>query len=180
MRWWTLVCSLASGVFVSGCLAPPTSAERLGNAAYELNMATRFGRMDVAGANVATEAQAEFSRRHRPWGRDIRVVDLELLGMQLASENEAEVELSVSWHRLDETVMRATTVVQRWENLKGGWKLVAEAPSAGAPNLFPPPAKPRKDGAAKADPPGPEKTTPHMEPGPEAAALREELTLPGE
>lgn len=195
MRWWTLVCTLASGVLVTACLAPPTSAERLGNAAYELNMATRFGRMDIAGANVAAEAQAEFLRRHRPWGRSIRVVDLELLGMQLASENEAEVELSVSWHRLDETEMRATTLVQRWANQKGGWKLIAEEPSGGAPNLLPPSRKPSKgaasedgpskDGAPNADASNadaqePEKTTTRVEPGPSSAALREELTLPGE
>jgi len=132
MRLW-LVLMLASG-----CVAlPPGPMERLSNAAFDLNTATRFGRMDIAAASVAAESRADFGRRHRAWGKEIRIVDVELEGVQVLDEGAAEVDLTVSWQRADEAVIRSTTLAQRWTQTGSDWKLVDETASSGSPGLFP-------------------------------------------
>ncbi len=136
MRPWFVL------AFCAGCLGlPPGPMERLSNSAYELNTATRFGRMDIAAANVAGEARNDFGRRHRAWGKDVQIVDLELEGVQILADGNAEVDLTVSWHRADETVIRSTTLAQRWTQTSGDWKLVEETTASGSPGLFPPKAK---------------------------------------
>ncbi len=134
------------------CAALPQGPmERLNGAASDLNVATRFGRMDIAAGNVAAEARADFGRRHRAWGKDVRVLDVELDGVQILPEGGAEVDVTVSWHRLDETVIRTTAIAQRWIQDTNDWKLVDETVAGGAPGLFPPKAK------KKLDKPAPEK-----------------------
>jgi hypothetical protein len=121
--------------------------ERLSNTAFDLNAATRFGRMDLAQESVAHEAQVDFGRRHKSWGRDVRIVDVELDGMQLLASDSAEVELTVSWHRVDDTIIRATNVAQKWSQANSDWKLVDEVVKGGAAGLFP-----KTEANAKLDP----------------------------
>jgi hypothetical protein len=127
---------LALALGLVACLAPPGPAERLGYSAYELNTATRFGRMDIALSHVAAGVQAEFSGRHRDWGRAVRIVDVDLLGMQLQTPDLAEVEVAVSWHRIDDTILRQTTVAQKWTQQQGDWRLSEELRTGGDQGLY--------------------------------------------
>ena len=124
-------------VLVCACAIPPGPMERLSGVALDLNAATRFGRMDLAQASVVPEARAEFGRRHRAWGKDVRIVDVDVEGVQLLPEG-AEVDLTVSWHRIDETVIRSTTVAQKWVQGANEWKLLDETIAGGSHGLFPP------------------------------------------
>lgn len=129
-------------VATQGCLAlPPTSAERLNQAAFQLNSATRFGRMDVAADSVATEARMEFGKRHRRWGRDIRIVDLELEGVEMISSEAAQVAIVISWHRLNDPTIEATSITQRWVQSTADWRLAEETVTNGSSGLFPPVSK---------------------------------------
>ncbi|MBM4376376.1 MAG: hypothetical protein FJ095_14945 [Deltaproteobacteria bacterium] len=131
---------LAFALGSAGCMAlPPSSMERLSQSAYDLNTATRFGRMDIAAENVAVEAKSDFGRRHRAWGRELRIVDLELEGVQMLGSDSAEVNLIVSWHRLDDATIHSSLVAQRWTQTSADWKLVEETIASGPPGLFPPP-----------------------------------------
>jgi hypothetical protein len=141
----------ASLLGLAGCFAPPSAAQRLSDAAIEMNTATRFGRMDIALERVAQAARAEFARRHAPWGRGVRVVDLELGGFDLLKRDEAEVLVNVAWQRPDEATLRMTQLAQRWRDERGSWLLIGEKHRDGAPGLLAEsaPARPEPAGAGK-------------------------------
>jgi hypothetical protein len=132
------VCALLSGLLLStaACVAPMSPAERLAYSAHDLNAATRFGRMDVALGHVEEDEQVDFARRHRKWHRSVRIVDLEVQGVHMLAAGEAEVQLSVAWHHLDETIIRRSMVAQLWKQGGRDWSLTEEKRTGGAPGLF--------------------------------------------
>lgn len=142
---WLLLCA--------GCLAPPGPAERLNNTAYELNTATRFGRMDVAVGRVATHERERFMARHARWGRIKRIVDVELEGVRLLTPSTAEVRLAVSWQRLDESTLRTSLVAQKWMEGKQDWELVEEIRAGGDPGLFDAAPEPKRKKLVEVDAP---------------------------
>jgi hypothetical protein len=121
---------------LAGCFAPPSAAQRLSEAALDMNGATRFGRMDVALDHVGPEARLEFARHHAAWGAAIRVVDLDFSGFQMIQRDEAEVLLNVTWLRQDEATVRVTKVAQRWRDDRGTWQLVGEKRKEGDAGLL--------------------------------------------
>jgi hypothetical protein len=140
---------LISGALSAGaCVPPPGPMERLTDSAYDLNTATRFGRMDVAVAHVANHAQEDFMQRHRDWGRDTRIVDVELNGLQMITPDTAVVNLAVSWHKLSASEMETTFLSQKWTSTGDGWKLMVELRSGGSPGLF---TAPKEDEKKKGD-----------------------------
>ncbi len=144
------VLAVTLAIAAQGCIAlPPTSAERLNQAAFELNSATRFGRMDVASDSVATEARADFGKRHRRWGRDIRIVDIEVEGVDMSSTETAQVDLMVNWHRIDDPTIQSTSVAQRWVQSISDWRLAEETIVSGSKGLFPTKSKEKDAPAAK-------------------------------
>jgi hypothetical protein len=127
---------LTVALVLTACFAPPGPMEKLTNNAYELNTATRFGRMDVALSMVAEDAQNDFMRRHADWHGEMRIVDLEMRGMRMTEKDVAEVQLSVTWHRIDQTTIHSSVISQRWTQTKNGWFLSEETRVGGAPGLF--------------------------------------------
>jgi len=119
-----------------GCFAPPGAMEKLNMSAYELNTGMRFNRMDVALGHVAKDAQSDFMERHTKWGRGIRIVDVELAGLRPLTNDSVEVNVTVSWHRIDESTIRSSAVTQLWKDTDGGWKLDEEMRVGGSPGLF--------------------------------------------
>lgn len=110
---------------------------RLQEAATELNVNTRFGRMEIATENVAPAARTTFLERRRLWGNDIRVADYELAGARVKeNEQEAETFVHVSWYRVDQGDLHQTTLRQSWRSFKGDWKLVEETRKDGDPGLM--------------------------------------------
>lgn len=119
---------LALSLFaLAGCPMPQTSAQRLTEAALEMNTAVRFGRMDVALERVGAKAREDFLRSHAGWGTHLRVVDVEFGGFEMVQRDEADVFLDVLWVRSDETTVRTTRIAQRWRDERGHWELVGEA-----------------------------------------------------
>ncbi|MCC6552692.1 MAG: hypothetical protein IT372_06670 [Polyangiaceae bacterium] len=136
---------------LAGCFAPPSSAQRLTDAALDMNAATRFGRMDIALDHVGPDARADFARRHAAWGGAVRVVDLDFAGFDMIDRDQAEVVLNVTWLRQDESIVRMTRVSQRWRDDRGTWQLISEKRKDGDSGLLgEPPATP-KDAAAPAE-----------------------------
>jgi hypothetical protein len=146
----------------AACIAPPTAADRLTDAAYEMNMATRFGRMDVAMSFVGEKARKNFMNAHAGWGRGIRIADLEFAGVDIPTKEEASVLIHVSWQRIDESTLRTTSILQKWkDDEKVGWLITeekrvggdaglidrADAPAV-APKGSPPDAPPARPDAA--------------------------------
>lgn len=122
---------LITAAFVlAGCMSPTTPTQRLVETANEMNTATRFGRMDIALEHVGAIARDEFTRQHASWGRGVRIVDLEVHGMSMREQSEADVFLSVSWQRADEAQVRVTHLSQTWRDDRG-WRLTKEERKGG-------------------------------------------------
>jgi hypothetical protein len=133
MRLTVLV---ACTLLCSGCVRPPPPAERATNAARELNLAARFGRMDLAVAKAAPVARAEFVERRLQWGKGLRVVDVELAGLEMSEPGRALVYVDFAWVRSDEATLRNTRVSQLWSDEQGDWQLTREQRVAGDLGLF--------------------------------------------
>jgi hypothetical protein len=121
---------------LGGCLGGYSPSMRVQEAAQDMNMAARFGRMDIALENVGKDARAAFAKRHADWGRSIRIVDYEFQGLMLKDKEHAEVFLAVAWQRLNESDMRNTVLAQEWVDHKGSWQLEREDRTSGDVGLF--------------------------------------------
>ena len=78
----------------------------------------------------------EYAEMHAPWGKALRVVDYELSGMQMRKDGDAEVTVTVTWQRFDETTMRNTELYQRWVPFRTSWALLSEEERGGDPGLI--------------------------------------------
>jgi hypothetical protein len=128
----SLVCALSLGA----CVMPPSASEKASDAARELNLSARFGNMDVAAKKASNAARADFIQRHAQWGGEIRIVDVELAGMNMPDSDHAVFEVNYSWMRSNESTMRSTRVIQHWSSLNGAWALESEKRGAGDVGLF--------------------------------------------
>jgi len=120
-----------------GCLAPATPAQRVTDAARELNYAARFGRLDLAAALAADGARSHFLERRATWGKNVRVVDVQMTGLSLDEDGKtALITVDVAWTRIDEGSLLSTRLGQVWKDQPGGWKLVRERRIQGDLGLF--------------------------------------------
>jgi hypothetical protein len=117
---WTLALAL------SGCPAPPNSLARAQQTAQEFNLDSRLGHGELSLDRVAPEARERYTAQHRGWGTNVRVVDVEILGMRAESEHDAKALVRVSWYRPEDEELRSTTVEQTWNDKATGWQLVLE------------------------------------------------------
>jgi hypothetical protein len=129
-----VLCGLLTAT--AACLAPAPAAERATDAARELNVAARFGRMDIALSRTTGSARENFMRRRGEWGGEIRVVDVELAGMSMPDSEHAIFEVDYAWMRMSEGTLRTTRVAQHWHDTKGSWQLERERRAAGDLGLF--------------------------------------------
>lgn len=122
---------------LAGCPAvhqpPPVRAQE---AASELNLNTRFGRMELAAEHVAPKERDSFFARRKDWGGPVRIADYELAGLRMHGEESADVFVKVAWFRMNEQELRVSTLKQKWQTFGGEWKLVEEARSEGDVGLL--------------------------------------------
>jgi hypothetical protein len=123
-------------VALSGCILPPSSTQLLAETADDLSNEARFGRIDLAIDHVKDSAREDYSKKHAGWGRVIRVVDYEFSGLSKRKDGDADVYVTVSWHRLDDPTMRMTELAQRWTDKRGTWYLTTEEERGGDPGLL--------------------------------------------
>jgi hypothetical protein len=119
-----------------GCVTPPPPAERASDAARELNVASRFGELASVIDMTAPAMRERFQARRAAWGKDVRVVDVELAALTMTDAKHAAATVDFSWTRADEGLLRTTRVMQQWEALDGPWLLVREKRIAGDLGLF--------------------------------------------
>ena len=129
-RIWLLCCSLAA------CLPSQVPAREVNDVARDLNLATRFGRMDVAAEHTSEAHRQRFLESRASWGAELRVVDVELAQLHVPDSTSAEVIVDVSWVRMSEGLLRSTRIRQDWENPGGGWLLSGERRIAGDVGLL--------------------------------------------
>lgn len=136
---WRLLCA---SLLLGACVSPMHSSRQLIESARESSVAARFGQFDAAARFADPPARPGFLERRSAWGKELRVVDVEVSGVNLEDDVRAEVTVSVSWTRLSEGLLRNSTVLQNWENTQRGWRLVAERRVGGDAGLFGEPLPP--------------------------------------
>lgn len=152
-----------AAVSLGACFSPVSPGPRLSESANELNNATRFGRMDIALEHVGPKARDVWGKAHAGWGRTVRIVDLEMAGMNLLKSSEAEVMVNVTWQRPDQATVANTSVLQHWKDESGSWLLMSEEEKGGDPGLL---AEAKKGGDAdKRDKPAAEGSASAVAPG---------------
>ena len=93
--------------------------------------------MEVAAEHAAPNTRHKFLERRQLWGGTIRVVDVELAAMERKGEEQAELLVNIAWTRMDEGVLRGTTIKQYWRNVSpGGWLLEREQRVSGDHGLM--------------------------------------------
>ena len=118
------------------CVMPPPPAERVADAARELNLAARFGRMEIALELTDKSVRPTFLEHRAAWGKQIRVLDVELSSFSMPSADRAQIEVDYAWSRVDEGTLRTTRIAQEWRDPGGGFRLVRERRVAGDLGLF--------------------------------------------
>jgi hypothetical protein len=153
-----LLAALAAtaALLCAGCPVPPTVGAKTQEAAQDLNMNARFGRMEFAAEQIAPKEREAWMESHRQWGGQIRIADTELAGVKLkkgGKDDEAEVLVKVAWYRPDENELHVTTLRQLFRDVNGEMKLVAETRADGDLGLL------GEHIQAPAEPPGPPRPT---------------------
>ena len=111
---------------LAGCIAPTGGTQKLADTAYDMNNATRFGRMDVALEHVAMKSREQFQKEHAGWMRNARIVDIEFNGIQVKKDGDGEVSVTLTWQRADESTTRTTSLIQRWTETRNVWTMASE------------------------------------------------------
>ena len=117
-------------------MRPPGPAEKVSDAARELNVSSRFGEVAGVLGLTSTAMRKQFLDRRAEWGKLVRVVDVELASLTLADQDHASILVDFSWTRTDEGTLRSTRVLQEWKDERGSWLLVREKRVAGDLGLF--------------------------------------------
>ncbi len=130
--------ALGCALFLSACALSPPPAQRVAEAARELNSAARFGEMDVALQHTAEGARAHFAKHRVDWGHMVRVIDFNVSGLSMKDSENATVMVDIQWTRLDEDTLRETQVEQTWRGTTedNGWALTRERRVSGDLGLF--------------------------------------------
>ena len=116
--------------------ATASPVQRVSDAARDLNVAIRFGKMEMVVSFVDASSRADFMKRRVQWGKEIRLIDIELSAVEVRDETHAVVTVDVSWVPLRDNILRSTRLSQSWEDSGHGWKLVQEKRLAGDQGLF--------------------------------------------
>lgn len=144
-----VIASLTAGCAMIGQSKPQRAQE----AALELNLNARFGRMELAAERISPKAREAFFDRRKAWGGAVRVADYDLTGLKIQGEDDAESFVKIAWYRADDNDLRVTTLKQKWHaDGKGDWKLTDEQRLSGDLGLFGEPPAPAAPGAAPAAP----------------------------
>jgi hypothetical protein len=103
--------------------------------------------MDIALEHVGPKEREEWGKKHAGWGRNVRIVDLELAGMNLKKSSEAEVMVNITWQKPDQATVLTTAVLQSWKDVSGTWYLISEEEKAGDTGLLADAKKPAGEAA---------------------------------
>jgi hypothetical protein len=115
----------ASLALLPACMSPQSPLARAQETTQDFNLDRRFGRSDDALEHVANAARDNYSVHHKAWGAGIRIADVEMGGVRIGADKDAEVMVRVSWYRPEQNDLHLTLLRQKWHD-QDGWKLVTE------------------------------------------------------
>jgi hypothetical protein len=128
-----VMCMVAS----AACGGMQSQAAKAQEAAQNLNMDARLGRLEFALEHVDLRAREKFTKVHTQWSGKIRIVDSEITSFKMAKDDSAaEVDVQVSWYRPESGDLHVTVLHQRWHVVSGDWFLASEERSDGDTGLL--------------------------------------------
>ena len=127
---------LASGALSVACGGMLSNAGKAQDAAQNLNMDARLGRMEFALEHVDTKHRESFTKIHTAWGAKIRIVDSEITTFKMKGDDSADVNVQISWYRPEFGDLHITVLHQSWHNVKGDWFLASEERTDGDTGLL--------------------------------------------
>ena len=96
----------------------------------------RWGRMPAAIAQIVPSQRRDFERRHASWGRDVRIIDIELEAPR-SDGLTGTARARYVWLGPAEVATRETVVETRWRAGAGGsWICDDEQVVSGDPTLL--------------------------------------------
>src|ERR1700688_17511 len=87
---------------LTACLMPPQGAALMQQTAQQFNFDLRFGRMELAGEQIAPKYNDDFTKKHRGWGSSVHITDAETVGLRMKGVENCDVSVRVAWYRVDE------------------------------------------------------------------------------
>jgi len=122
---------------LGGChLTSQSRPARAHEAALDLNLNARFGRMQLVTGRVAPSMRKTFFETRKGWGSEVRVADYDMAALTMKGSDEAESIVKVTWYHVSESDVHTTTLKQSWRDVQGTWQLVAEERSEGDVGLL--------------------------------------------
>jgi hypothetical protein len=126
MRFIRTVLLGVSGSLVLACAGVATPASHAQEAAQNIAENERFGRVDMVLSKVAPSIRADFAKAHSAWGGRLTIADTELGNFHMSGNEDAEMNLRVTWYDASQQELRSTLLRQKWHATKGEWLLTLE------------------------------------------------------
>ena len=120
--------AIAAVILVAGCAGGLSDRDDLIAAVSHLNDDLRWGRWDSATVWMAPAARSSFLRDLQGRTPDgvLQTADVEVLGLQPLPGGRAVVRVERSWYLLTDSELHQGLFEQRWAQIGGEWRLVAE------------------------------------------------------
>jgi len=112
-------------VLLAGC-ARMKSGETLPDSVRAYNDGVRWERFAVAAVHVPPKERSTFVDQADERARDMKITDYEVLKIDAKGEEEASVQIKLSWYRESEGTLRETQALQTWEKHGKTWWMVDE------------------------------------------------------
>jgi len=115
-----------TGSLLAACAGIGTPASHAQEAAQSIAENERFGRVELVLEKVAPGARADYVKTHSGWGGRITIADTELGGFHMDGDEDAELNVRVTWYNSTDLELRSTLLRQKWHGPKGNWLLMSE------------------------------------------------------
>jgi hypothetical protein len=133
----SLALALPLFLLVVACGGMQSQAAKAQEAAQNLNMDARLGRLEFALEHVDKKDRENFTKVHTQWSSKIRIVDSEITSFKMAKDDDAaDVDVQVSWYRPESGDLHVTVLHQKWHVISGDWFLASEERSDGDTGLL--------------------------------------------
>jgi hypothetical protein len=137
MKMCTFALALPVAAALAACGGMQSQAAKAQEAAQNLNMDARLGRLEFALEHVDGKDREKFTKIHTQWGAKIRVVDSEITSFKMGKDDDsADVDVQVSWYRPETGDLHITVLRQKWHAVGGDWYLASEERSDGDTGLL--------------------------------------------
>lgn len=119
-------CVVACLLVLAACHAP-TSGETLTESVRSYNEGVRWQRYAVAATHIPAAERSDFVDEADERSKDLKITEYEIMKVEQKGDNEAKVQVKVSWYLDSVGKLKETQAVQTWERHGKTWLVVEES-----------------------------------------------------